>query len=96
MLITLPCVMYSKLDETGWWSRRVTFPCFPYPGLIVGANHVVKKVFVCQGSLDGKPDTTEVLMNRTGQPPRILESHGWVWFSIKPASVPSAPATSSD
>lgn len=78
--IRLKCWMKDhNANVSGYWSREITFPCFPYPGLVVGC-HTVKKVYVCQGGLDGGPKAEiSVWMKATTANHKILEAQGWKW-----------------
>ena len=58
------------------YSRDVVFPCFPYPGLIVGA-FTVKSVEVCQGNLDGSGSISVQFRRVDRSHGNLLESQGW-------------------
>jgi len=74
----LHCWMESKIAETrGFWSRNITFPIAPFPGLRVG-SHVVKRVFCCQGNLDDET-LPSVQLKATDVPDDILLDQGWTW-----------------
>jgi hypothetical protein len=77
--IRLVCRMKDVNSPGGFWCREITFPCFPYPGLIVGHGKV-KSVHVCQGGFDGGPKAgIEVRMKKTETPAEVLEAQGWKW-----------------
>lgn len=79
--IRLKCWMHDaeSIGETHFWNREITFPAFPYPGLCVG-GHKVKRVYVCQGGLDGGEKAgVEVELKATETPAEVLEAQGWKW-----------------
>lgn len=57
-------------------ARDVTFPCFPYPGLHVGA-HQVARVLVCQGDLDGEGDIEVEFKRWPDGDEGLLRGLGW-------------------
>lgn len=57
-------------------TRHVTFPCFPYPGLCVG-GHVVARVLVCQGGLDGDGETEVEFRPVHSRTKPLLIKQGW-------------------
>ena len=76
------CRLACFLDDgDGLWTRDIDFPCFPYPGLLVGSMRV-RTVSVCQGDLDGDGDI-EVELERCHSEPMsnmdydILREQGW-------------------
>lgn len=71
------CVVPDNRTKGGtFWRREVVFPCFPYPGLVVGSLGRVKEVHACQGDLDGG-GSVEVHFAPNCLHPDILETHGW-------------------
>ncbi len=76
--IRLRC-QFDDPNCIGFWTREITFPFPPFPGLIIGPGLVVEEVLVCQGDYDGKgpvSETAEVRLKTPGDT-RYLESHGW-------------------
>lgn len=73
------CWMEAK-DRDGFWSRLVTFPCFPFPELAVG-YHTVVRVLVCQGNLDGSGSVEVEFDARYFEDDHLLRSQGWEWES---------------
>jgi len=74
MPIEIPCRIRDE-NRSGWWTRTVTFPFTPYPGLRVGCFKV-KHVFVCQGGLDGDGETIVSLKGDTDDW-RLMRAQGW-------------------
>ena len=65
-------------ESGGLWTREVTFPFPPFPGLFVGW-HVVEEVHVCQGGLDGEGSIEVIMDDAKPKTARVLEMQGWVF-----------------
>lgn len=73
-MIRLRC-SFDDPNGNGFWTREITFPFPPFPGLIIGPGLVVAEVLVCQGDYDGKGPADVQL--KTPRDTRFMELHGW-------------------
>lgn len=76
----LKCFKEDPHNGGGCWTREVTFPFPPFPGMMVGW-HTVLEVLVCQGNLDGEGETQVRLDDAEINSEEMLKSQGWVFHT---------------
>ena len=69
--------LHSWLELDGeQWSRQITYPFPPFPGMLVGARSV-KAVLVCQGNLDGRGFAEVELNPCSSESAAMLKNQGF-------------------